>query len=68
MAWLRNQLLTHTDTQEKIMTPYELRFNIFCKAQEHLLEHYHSSEGSRDYPSYEEIEELAKKINSFVSG
>ena len=55
------------------MTPYELRFQIFCQAQAHVLEEYHSKlERHKDtdpqvpFPSYEEIESLAKKIHAFV--
>lgn len=55
------------------MTPYELRFQIFCQAQAHVLEEYHSKvERHRDtdppvsFPSYEEIETLARKIRTFV--
>jgi hypothetical protein len=55
------------------MTPYELRFQIFCQAQAHVLEEYHSKlEGQKDtdpqvpFPSYEEIETLARKIKNFV--
>lgn len=60
------------------MTPYELRFQIFCQAQAHLLEEYrnkverqkHQNERSVHpvpFPSYEEIEALARKIKNFVN-
>ncbi len=55
---------------KKIMTPYELRFQIFQQAQAHVLEEYHhrkEMDASAPFPSYEEIEALAKKINTFVS-
>ena len=55
------------------MTPYELRFQIFCQAQAHVLEEYHSKlerhKGTDPpvlFPSYGEIESLAKKIHAFV--
>lgn len=63
------------------MTPYELRFEIFKEA-ECLAERQYQSEYSAacmwnennpikvDYPtfpSYEDIEELANRINDFVS-
>ena len=48
------------------MTPYELRFQIFQQAQAHLIEEYHSDDNI-EFPSYEDIEALAKKINNFVS-
>lgn len=55
------------------MTPYELRFQIFQQAQAHLSEEYHSKlERHKDtdppvpFPSYEEIESLARKIKNFV--
>lgn len=55
------------------MTPYELRFQIFQQAQAHLFEEYHSKlERHKDtdppvpFPSYEEIESLARKIKNFV--
>ena len=55
------------------MTPYELRFQIFCQAQAHVLEEYHNKmERHKDtdppvpFPSYEEIEALAHKIKNFV--
>lgn len=56
------------------MTPYELRFQIFQQAQAHVLEEYHSKlERQKDtdplvpFPSYEEIEDLARKIKNFVA-
>jgi hypothetical protein len=51
------------------MTPYELRFQIFCQAQSHLLEEYHNKVENDlfvSFPSYEEIETLARKIRTFV--
>ena len=59
------------------MTPYELRFQIFCQAQAHVLEEYHNKVERQKhhnewsvhpvpFPSYEEIEVLAKKIHAFV--
>ena len=62
------------------MTPYELRFEIFKQAQCLADQEFHTSwqsvESKREtdnsinypvYPSYEEIEKLAHKINNFVS-
>lgn len=65
------------------MTPYELRFKIFCQAQELAESSYQAeyataamwNEDPRnsvkmdypEYPSYNKIEELATKINKFVS-
>lgn len=55
------------------MTPYELRFKIFCQAQDYVLAEYYSKlENQKDinplapFPSYEEIEILARKIKNFV--
>jgi hypothetical protein len=63
------------------MTPYELRFNIFQEA-ECLADRQYQSEYAAvtmwnennsekkeypEFPSYEEIEALADKINDFVS-
>jgi len=55
------------------MTPFELRFQIFCQAQAHVLEEYHSkverhkgTDPPVPFPSYEEIETLARKIRTFV--
>lgn len=63
------------------MTPYELRFEIFKQAMTLADNEYAASfEGIRQhneissnkckyppYPSYEKIEKLAEKINTFVS-
>jgi len=65
------------------MTPYELRFEIFKQAYAHAQDEYHSAftaveqwNGNPknsvmmdypDFPSYEQIEALADKINNFVS-
>jgi hypothetical protein len=65
------------------MTPYELRFEIFKQARElaesqfsadmELAQRWnHDSINSvrmdyPEFPSYQKIEELAEKINSFVS-
>jgi len=64
------------------MTPYELRFEIFRQAQTLADQEFHTSFATVDrlkdlnpddtteypqYPSYENIEKLAEKINSFVS-
>ena len=63
------------------MTPYELRFEIFKQAQSLADQEFHASFNLADewnknnsvkmdyptFPSYEEIEELATKINDFVS-
>ncbi len=63
------------------MTPYELRFEIFKQAYSHANDEYNASyEIVRShnevsdhkwiypsFPSYEKIEKLADKINSFVS-
>jgi hypothetical protein len=63
------------------MTPYELRFEIFKQAYAHANDEYVASynvvdnhnqntESKWDYPtfpSYEKIEDLAFKINEFVS-
>lgn len=63
------------------MTPYELRFEIFKQANGLAQDEYHASFALADewnknnsvkmdypiFPSYDEIEELATKINDFVS-
>jgi hypothetical protein len=64
------------------MTPYELRFEIFKQAQALSDNQYHTKlecilrekENNPnleinypEYPSYEYIEQLAEKINEFVS-
>ena len=63
------------------MTPYELRFEIFKQAQNLAYQEFHTVWKSIDrknesdgtslkyptYPSYEQIEKLAEKINAFVS-
>lgn len=63
------------------MTPYELRFEIFKQAQALADQEFHVTWQSVDrknemykdsieypaYPSYEQIEALADKINDFVS-
>ena len=63
------------------MTPYELRFEIFKQAQALADQEFHVTWQSVDrknemykdsieypiYPSYEQIEKLADKINEFVS-
>jgi hypothetical protein len=63
------------------MTPYELRFEIFKQAQSLADQEFHTTWQSVDrenelykgsaeypvYPSYEQIEALAFKINEFVS-
>jgi len=63
------------------MTPYELRFEIFKQANGLAQDEYHASFAIADewnknnsvkmdyptFPSYEQIEKLADKINSFVS-
>jgi hypothetical protein len=63
------------------MTPYELRFEIFKQAQRLADQEFHVTWQSVDrknelykdsieyptYPSYEQIEKLAEKINVFVS-
>ena len=65
------------------MTPYELRFEIFKQAYGHANDEYQSHCSTvamwndnpkntvlmeyPDFPTYEYIEELANKINSFVS-
>ena len=73
---------SHKHTHKrKQMTPYELRFEIFKQAYAHANNEYlaaynivdnhnQNNEKKWDYPSfpsYERIEELADKINSFVS-
>ena len=75
-------MLTHKYTQrKKQMTPYELRFEIFKQAQNLADQEFHVTWQSVDrknemykdsieyptYPSYEQIEKLAEKINVFVS-
>lgn len=75
-------MVTHKHTQSrKQMTPYELRFEIFKQANDLAQDEYHASfaiadECNKDnsikmdyptFPSYEQIEKLAEKINSFVS-
>ena len=63
------------------MTPYELRFEIFKQAQSLADQEFHASFNLADqwnqlnsvkmeypdFPTYEKIEELANKINNFVS-
>ena len=70
----------HTQ-RRKQMTPYELRFEIFKQAQNLADQEFHviwqsvdrKNEMYKDsieypvYPSYEQIEKLAEKINDFVS-
>jgi hypothetical protein len=53
------------------MTPYELRFYIFQHAQAYLIEEYRNKLETSDsvsFPSYEQISNLAEKLNGFVSG
>ena len=71
---------THT-LKEKKMTPYELRFEIFKQANGLAQDKYHAAFAVTDqwnthntvkmdypdFPSYEQIEALADKINAFVS-
>jgi hypothetical protein len=64
------------------MTPYELRFKIFEQAQNLADQEYHTrfayvdrkreldptyNQDYPQYPDYEYIENLAEKINNFVS-
>ncbi len=63
------------------MTPYELRFNIFKEAGDFAQNQYYASfalaeEWNKNnsvkmdyptFPTYDEIEDLAFKINQFVS-
>ncbi len=63
------------------MTPYELRFEIFKQANGLAQDEYHAAFAVADqwnqinsvkmdypdFPSYEEIEVLANRINNFVS-
>ena len=63
------------------MTPYQLRLEIFKQANNLAQEKYHAAffvaeqwnENNSvkmdcpDFPTYEQIEELANKINNFVS-
>jgi hypothetical protein len=63
------------------MTPYELRFEIFKQAYAHandeylaeynIVDNHNQNTGSKwnypSFPSYEKIEQLAEKINNFVS-
>ena len=63
------------------MTPYELRFGIFKQANGLAQDEYHAAftvaeqwnqlnsvkMDYPDFPSYEQIESLADKINEFVS-
>ena len=63
------------------MTPYELRFEIFKQANGLAQDEYHAAftvaeqwnqlnlvkMDYPDFPSYEQIEALADKINDFVS-
>ena len=63
------------------MTPYELRFEIFKQANGLAQDEYHAAftvaeqwnqlnsvkMDYPDFPSYEQIESLADKINDFVS-
>jgi hypothetical protein len=65
----------------KEMTPYELRFEIFKQANGLAQDKYHAAFTVADqwnqlnsvkldypdFPSYEQIEALAEKINVFVS-
>ena len=75
-------LCLHT-THNKKMNPYELRFEIFKQAQTLADQEYHTqyatiamlNESPKNsvmmdypkYPSYEYIEKLAERINTFVS-
>ena len=63
------------------MTPYELRFEIFKQAQSLADQEFHVAWQSVDrkneldgtsikypiYPTYNDIEKLAEKLNAFVS-
>ena len=63
------------------MTPYELRFEIFKQANGLAQDEYHANFALADlwntnnsvkmdyptFPTYDEVEELATKINDFVS-
>lgn len=63
------------------MTPYELRFQIFKQAYNFAVDKYSASreliENHNEisekkwelpsFPSYEEVEEFAEKINNFIS-
>ena len=63
------------------MTPYELRFQIFKQAYAHANDEYQVKycaismwnennsvkKNYPNFPSYEYIEQLAEKINNFVS-
>jgi hypothetical protein len=62
------------------MTPYELRFEIFKQANNLVQDKYHAAFARAemlskndpnvefpDFPTYEKIEALAEKINTFVS-
>lgn len=65
------------------MTPYELRFEIFKHATKIATDSYYATRETKemnaekvdnkkpldydDFPSYDEIEKIAEKINRFVS-
>jgi hypothetical protein len=63
------------------MTPYELRFEIFKQANSLAQDEYHANFALADewnknnsvkmdyptFPTYDEVEDLAFKINEFVS-
>ena len=63
------------------MTPYELRFEIFKQANNLAKDEYHANFALADlwntnnsvkmdyptFPTYDEVEDLAFKINEFVS-
>ena len=74
-------LCLHTIHTIEKMNPYELRFEIFKQANGLAQDEYHASFAIADewnknnsikmdyptFPSYEQIEKLAERINSFVS-
>lgn len=52
------------------MNPYALRFEIFKEAQTLILEKYHCEKEKNDsveFPDFRDIENLANRINAFVS-
>jgi hypothetical protein len=62
------------------MTPYELRFEVFKQALEIAHNKFHAEFGRTEilkkdeptlkfpeFPTYEEVEEIANKINKFIS-
>jgi hypothetical protein len=78
----RTLALSHTNTQEIYMTPYELRFSVFNTAKDFLEQQYkanlavwetldtatkNAADLAPKFPTMEEIIEKSIEINRFVS-